>query len=208
VLTRTKAAVLEALLDQRVGDLAGAAPAELVEELRAEGLLAPERREQVWASLAEAAAARRIEWASSVVTQGEVLSGFGSHCADDLDDVDVVSSEPGALVVRWRRETSRLELRNGFLGVERLAGAEPTMLLGDTEGEEERLVELFLDRPELRSRLAVCDLGRLERLGTVRSSAFVYFEWFLRDAYGVKLLPPDAFTRGLIDRGIISLGMG
>jgi hypothetical protein len=42
----------------------------------------------------------------------------------------------------------------------------------------------------------------------VRSSAFVYFEWFLRDAYGVKLMPVPAFTQGLIDRGIISLGMG
>jgi hypothetical protein len=30
----------------------------------------------------------------------------------------------------------------------------------------------------------------------------------LRDAYGVKLMPVPAFTQGLIDRGIISLGMG
>jgi hypothetical protein len=30
----------------------------------------------------------------------------------------------------------------------------------------------------------------------------------LRDAYGVELLPSLAFTQGLIDRGIISLGMG
>jgi hypothetical protein len=37
---------------------------------------------------------------------------------------------------------------------------------------------------------------------------FVYFEWFLRDAYGVKLLPAGAFTQRLIDRGIISLGFG
>jgi hypothetical protein len=42
----------------------------------------------------------------------------------------------------------------------------------------------------------------------VRSSVFVYFEWFLRDEYGVKLLPSPAFTQGLIERGIISLGMG
>ena len=42
----------------------------------------------------------------------------------------------------------------------------------------------------------------------MRSSVFVYFEWFLRDAFGVNVLPAPAFTRGLIDRGIISLGMG
>jgi hypothetical protein len=42
----------------------------------------------------------------------------------------------------------------------------------------------------------------------VRSSVFVYFEWFLRDVYGVKVLAAPAFTSGLVGRGIISLGMG
>jgi len=78
------------------------------------------------------------------------------------------------------------------------------MLLGEIGPDLRALVEVFLDRPELRAKLAVCDLELLERLGTVRSSAFVYFEWFLRDAYGVKLLPAPAFTQGLIDRGLLS----
>jgi hypothetical protein len=42
----------------------------------------------------------------------------------------------------------------------------------------------------------------------VRSSVFVYFEWFLRAAYGVKLLSASEFTRALVARGILSLGMG
>ena len=33
-------------------------------------------------------------------------------------------------------------------------------------------------------------------------------EAFLRDVYGVKVVASDAFTRGLVDRGIISLGFG
>jgi hypothetical protein len=82
------------------------------------------------------------------------------------------------------------------------------MLLGDIEPRLDDIVLAFLDDPGLRARLAVCDLGRLERIGTVRSSAFVYFEWFLRDEYGIKLVPTPAFTQGLIDRGVISLGMG
>jgi hypothetical protein len=82
------------------------------------------------------------------------------------------------------------------------------MLLGDVEGDTDRLVTTFLDDEALRSRLAIGDLQRLERLSTVRSSVFVYLEWFLRDAYGVKLLPASAFTQGLIDRGVISLGLG
>jgi hypothetical protein len=36
----------------------------------------------------------------------------------------------------------------------------------------------------------------------------VFLEWFLRDAYGVKVLASAAFTQGLVSRGVISLGMG
>ena len=209
MLSQAKAEALEALTDERIGALPpGAVPAELVEQLEVEGLLAPERREEVRRELAQRAVERAIEWASRSVTQGEVLAAFARHCRDELEDVEVVSETPSTLVTRWRSEESRFELRNGFLGIDRLASETPTMLLGDMEPSLGSLVEAFLDRPELRSRLAVCDLGRLERLGTVRSSAFVYFEWFLRDEYGVKLVPAPAFTQGLIDRGVISLGMG
>jgi hypothetical protein len=201
-------AALEALLDDRTGLLPESLPGDLVAELRAEGLLEPAQRGAARALLLDAAGGRRLEWASQTVTQGEVLAAFADHCDRELEDVSLESFEAGVVVVRWRREVSRLELRNGFLGVEGLVSDTPTMLLGDTDDEGESLVSLFLDRPDVRSRLAVCDLGRLERLGTVRASAFVYLEWFLRDTYGVKLLPAAAFTQGLIDRGIISLGMG
>jgi hypothetical protein len=69
-------------------------------------------------------------------------------------------------------------------------------------------VERFIEDEGLRSRVAVLDLARLEKIAAVRSSVFVYLEWFLRDAYGVKILPESAFTGGLVGRGIISLGMG
>jgi hypothetical protein len=208
MLSRQELTALEALLDERTGLRPESLPGEVVAELRAHGLLDPARREAARTVLLDAAGARRLEWASQTVTQGDVLAAFADHCDRELEDVVVETFAAGVLVVRWRRETSRLELRNGFLGVEGLVSDTPTMLLGDTEDEGASLVSLFLDRPDVRSRLAVCDLGRLERLGTVRSSAFVYLEWFLRDTYGVKLLPTAAFTQGLIDRGIISLGMG
>ncbi len=71
-----------------------------------------------------------------------------------------------------------------------------------------RAAERFVEDAALRSRVALLDLARLEKIAAVRSSIFVYFEWFLRDAYGVKVLAEPAFTRGLVDQGIISLGMG
>jgi hypothetical protein len=208
VLSRERAEVLEALTDERIGDLPEGAAAGVVEQLEAEGMLQRARRAEVVRALEERASSRPVEWGALSTTQGEVLAAFARHCRDELDDVEVVRDEGSSLTVRWRTEESRFELRNGFLGLDRLATATPTMLLGDLEPDLGALVSVFLDRPELRSRLAVCDLARLERLGTVRSSAFVYFEWFLRDEYGVKLVPAPAFTQGLIDRGVISLGMG
>jgi hypothetical protein len=148
-----------------------------------------------------------LEWGDHMVTYGDVLDAFASHCAD-LDDVEVVDRTSDVLVARWRTETSRLELRSGFADVPGVTTDGPTMLLGDVADDEPRLVEAYLDDADLRARVAVVDLDRLERIGAVRSSVFVYLEWFLRDTYGVKLLPNPRFTHGLIERGIIHLGMG
>ncbi len=208
-VSHEQAVALEALTDDRLGVLpADAVPDAVIGDLRERGLLEDVARASVLALLADRAASRPIEWGTLTTTQGAVLEAFAAHCRDELDDVEVVSVATAGLVVRWRTEVSRFELRNGFLGVERLASDTPTMLLGDVDPDLEALVAAFVDRPELRARLALADLVRLERLGTVRSSAFVYFEWFLRDASGVKLLPSPRFTQGLIDRGVISLGMG
>jgi hypothetical protein len=147
--------------------------------------------------------ARTIEWATRTLTQGEVLDAFAAHCRDELDDVELVEHAPEALLLDWRcgRERGRVELREDVLAAE----GGPVLALGPID---ERVVERFLDDAELRARLAVYDLVRLEKLNAVRSSVVVYFEWFLRDVYGVKVLAPNDFTRGLVQRGIISLGFG
>jgi hypothetical protein len=193
------AAVAEALADPRIGPLgeaqlaAEAARWDEVELEAEEGELDDVRR------------GRPIEWATQTLTQGEVLDAFRDYCRDELDDVEVVESSPSRLALGWRRERSTIELRAGFLFCERLAEGGPALLLGPLGP---RAAERFLDDEALRSRIAVLDLARLEKIAAVRSSVFVYFEWFLRDAYGVKILPENTFTSGLVERGIISLGMG
>jgi hypothetical protein len=155
-----------------------------------------------------AARSRPIEWGTHRLTQGELLDGFARHCTDELEDVIVEESSPTVLVARWRAELSRIELHADAGEVERVASDMPTMVVADLGDHAERLVTRMLDVAELRSRVLVFDPARLEKIGAVRSSVFVYFEWHLRDAYGVKILPSPDFTRGLVDRGIISLGMG
>ena len=199
-------AALEALADARIGPVSS-------EELAAElarhfpgtavdpGSLGAAHAED----LDEARRSRPIEWATLTTSQGEILDAFAAHCRKELDDVEVLEETPVRLELGCRRERSRLELRAGFLFLERLAANGPALLLGELGPA---VVERFLADESLRSRLAVYDLARLEKVNAVRSSVFVYFEWFLRDRYGVKLLPCGAFTQGLVDRGIIHLGMG
>jgi len=134
------------------------------------------------------------------VTQGEVLDAFALYCRDALDDVELVAASPTRLDLAWRRERSSVEAADQLPERE-----EPTLLLTALADE---LVDRLLDDAALRARIAVYDLAHLEKANAVRSSVFVYFEWFLRDVYGVKVVASDAFTRGLVDRGIISLGFG
>ena len=143
---------------------------------------------------------RRIEWASMSVTQGEVLDAFAIYCRDALEDVEVLTESPTRIELAWRRERSAVEVADALLGQD-----EPTLVLTELT---DTLVARLLDDASLRARVAVYDLARLEKVNAVRSSVFVYFEWFLRDLYGVKVVASDAFTRGLVDRGIISLGFG
>ena len=189
----------EALADPRTGAVPGP---ELEAELERWD---PATDEPDGAALDDLRRGREIEWTTRTLTQGEILDAFAAYCRDELDDVEVLAWMPSRLALGWRRERSTIELRLGYAFCERLAEDGPAMLLGPIGPTA---VERFLDDEGLRSRIALLDLVRLEKIAAVRSSVFVYLEWFLRDVYGVKILPESAFTTGLVERGIISLGMG
>jgi len=191
------AAAAEALGDPRLGPITD-------DELEAE--LA--RWDPVEADETELESVRRdreIEWAAETVTQGEVLDAFADYCDNELEDVDVLERTSIRLALGWRRERSTIELRAGLAFCDRLAAEGPALLLTPIGPQT---VERFLDDEALRGRVALLDLARLEKIAALRSSVFVYFEWFLRDVYGVKVLAESGFTKGLVARGIISLGMG
>jgi hypothetical protein len=145
---------------------------------------------------------RRVDWTDDL-THGDVLDRFAAHCADELDDVDVLAADPTQVRLAWRRGAGTVELRADLTGVEQLEGVHLLLTRID-----EALVERFLDDEQLRGHIAVVDVDRLEKINAVRSSLCVYFEWFVREAFGARILPAEAFTAGLVQRGIISLGMG
>jgi hypothetical protein len=200
---------LEALADVGVGGLPAAdVPTELsalVEERGGAVRLSRSREAEVHAALGRSARRRTVDWVGRPLTQGEVLDAFARHCEEELDEVELLSVEPTRLMLGWRRERATVKLRVGTVALERLADESPVLILCPLS--EASVARLAQDQ-RLAARLAICDLVRLEKVNAVRSSVFVYFEWFLRDAYGVKLLTATTFTRALISRGVLSLGMG
>jgi hypothetical protein len=202
-------AQLEALLDPRIaklpGAVAGGLDPELVEVEDDIVRLRPDRHAEVELSVAQAVRERPIEWASLTTTQGELFDALTAHFRDELDEVELHAATSTALDLAWRRERATVELRAGFVECGRLGTERPAIVLGPLDDE---LSERLAAEPKLRERLIVYDLAALAKAGAVRSSVAVFLEWFLRDAYGVKVLASAAFTQGLVSRGVISLGMG
>ena len=200
---------LEALLDPRIGSLPAAVAGALDPDLvitEGDGVrLRPERQPEVELAVTEAVRGRVVDWASLSTTQGELFDALTAHYRDELDEVELHAISPTVLDVAWRRERATVELRAGFVECERLAAERPAIVLGPLD---DALSERLAAEAQLRDRILVYDLAALAKAGAVRSSVAVFLEWFLRDAYGVKVLASAAFTQGLVSRGVISLGMG
>jgi hypothetical protein len=201
--------MLEALADERIGGLPAAElPSELapfVEERDGVARLAPARLPMVLAALRQVTRSRSLEWVGQPHDQGEILDAFARHCRDELDEVELLAADRTRLTLGWRRERATVELRAGTIAFDRLGPDYLPLLLTPLSAP---VVTRLAEDQRLAARVAVCDLVRLEKVNAVRSSVFVYFEWFLRDAYGVKLLPSAEFTRALVARGVLSMGMG
>jgi hypothetical protein len=133
----------------------------------------------------------------------DVLAAFHDHARDDLDDIDVLEATPAALVLRWRREIVDVHLRPTLENEP--VPQRPLLAIAPLEST---VITRLLDDERLRAHLGVYDLQRREKASAVRSSVFTYFEWFLQESYGMKVVASSSFTAGLVERGILSLGMG
>jgi hypothetical protein len=132
-----------------------------------------------------------------------VLAAFHRHAADELADVDVLEAGPAALVLQWRREVVDVELRPTLENEP--VPERPLLALAPLESG---VIARLLDDERLRAQLGVYDLARCAKASAVGASVFTYFEWFLLEAYGAKVVASSSFTAGLVERGILSLGMG
>lgn len=142
---------------------------------------------------------------ATATTYGRVLDDFVRYCRDELDDVTLVEAAPACAVLQWQGERARVELRLGHVACERLTDTVPTLLITDCDAD---LVDRFLSDQELHDRVAAYDVNLPAKLNVVRCPVFVHFEWFLREAYRLKVVAMPEFTAGLLAKGVISTGMG
>ena len=133
----------------------------------------------------------------------DVLAAFHRHAADELHDVEVLDATPTALVLQWRREIVDVQLRPTLENEP--VPPRPLLALAPLEST---VITRLLDDERMRAQLGVYDVARREKASAVRSSIFTYFEWFLLESYGMKVAASSSFTAGLVERGILSLGMG
>jgi hypothetical protein len=133
----------------------------------------------------------------------DVLAAFHAHAREDLHDVEVLDAGASAITLQWRRDVVDVQLRPTL--VDEPVPARPLLAIAPLESA---VITRLLDDERLRAHLGVYDLARREKASAVRSSIFTYFEWFLLEAYGAKVVASSSFTAGLVERGILSLGMG
>jgi hypothetical protein len=133
----------------------------------------------------------------------DVLAAFHEHAQKDLYDVEVLEAGASALTLQWRRDVVDVQLRPALESEP--VPARPLLAIAPLESA---VIARLLDDERLRAHLGVYDLARREKASAVRSSIFTYFEWFLLEAYGMKVVASSSFTAGLVERGILSLGMG
>ena len=178
----------------------GCAPA-FVEALEASELLSDSLQEDLWRS------GRRSEdrscWGAHTATQGEVLASFAAHCAEDPTDIDVVAGGPrlSRYAGATRRAGSSFATAFSARSARRRAA---TMLIAEIRPRQ-ALIDVFLTSGAARSWRSVTSLSahRHRPFQRVRLLRVVPEGRVRRQAAAGA-----AYTKGLIDRGFLSLGMG
>ncbi|MBI4775738.1 MAG: hypothetical protein HY788_16465 [Deltaproteobacteria bacterium] len=70
------------------------------------------------------------------------------------------------------------------------------------------IIDLFVEIPGLRQRLAIVDIENGLKINLTKSDVFVHFERYLRRVHGLRLAVHPELTQGLVDGGIMKLEKG
>ncbi len=142
---------------------------------------------------------------------GQLLEGFAAYCREEAgaDRAPAPFGEAAAaysFTARGRRHVLALRPFPLHLGAHPQAFI--ALLCELPPAALAAIAQRYTAAPALRSRLALFDLANAYKVNLTRSEVFVYFERYLRRAYGVRLTPPPLLTNALLDSGLLSLDKG
>ena len=145
------------------------------------------------------------KWSGS---PAELLSAFDTYCLQELSGPTPAKDLPclwGGAAYTSANRTHLLLFRPFPLCLQVHSEHYILLICQWPQNGLEAIVAQFVERPSLRQRVALYDLGRGQKMNLTRSGLFVHFERFLRWTYGLRIVPSPELTQGLINAGLLVL---
>jgi hypothetical protein len=152
---------------------------------------------------------RRLRLPQGDLTLGELLDGFTAHCRQELGiEIDDRMASWGGRCFSSSGRCHHVLIRPRPVMIRPHPDAFLLLLCGLPETDIGTILELFVESPALRQRLALVDLETGFKINLTRSEIFVHFERYLRRMHGLRLVVHPDLTRSLVDGGIMKLEKG
>jgi hypothetical protein len=163
----------------------------------------PGARPSLAAALGQLAAKQETPLVNDT-TLAHILDGFLEYCNEETKGFTVLNKEvPGEVLVLFDGKMHHLETRltpNIFSPLKK-------DVLSLTMGIWEPEVCLNLTDTILRhawyKQKAFYNLHSGVKMNIVASGLFAYFDWYLRDSFGLRMAPCKTFTLALMEKGIL-----
>jgi hypothetical protein len=166
-------------------------------------------REEIARQLADRLARRQLYLPKGAITLKALLDDFAAHCQQELNiNIDDRTSTWGGLCLASSGRCHHVLVRPCPVRLRAHPEAFMLLLCHLPQSGLDAVIELFVEQPGLRRRLAMVDPEKGFKINLTRSDIFVYFERYLRRIHGLRLAVHPELTRGLVDGGIMKLEKG
>lgn len=150
-----------------------------------------------------------LELAGKELTAGAFLEELVEYLKKEVPFLTVTEAASGiSYVLVWQNKRYRLQL--AFSPVWLPAAAEEAAeedtylaVFGPFAALNWQRMFLYYQYPEFRDYTAYFDPWHQQKLNISKGGLFTWFDWFLRDRYGLKFYIPEEFSNELQDLGLL-----
>jgi hypothetical protein len=153
---------------------------------------------------------RPLDLPGGTVSFRRLVSSFVGYCQTELraapeeDSTDIW----GGVAFQFSNRRQLLLVRPRPLMLRAHPEWHTLALCSLPEASRRAVAESFTHQPALRHRLALFDVEAGEKVNLTRGELPVYFERYLRHAYGLRMAPLPGLTESLRDGALLNLDKG